>query len=94
MEWSDGAIVLSVRPYGETAAILEVLTREHGRHLGLVHGGASRKTRAILQAGNTIHAIMGMWMDGWGIEISETILVTRNGCEALTKMRREIHQKP
>ena len=55
MEWSDGAIVLSVRPYGETAAILEVLTREHGRHLGLVHGGASRKTRAILQAGNTVH---------------------------------------
>jgi Xaa-Pro aminopeptidase len=47
----------------------------------------------VLQPGNTLHSIMGMWMDGWGIEISETILVTRNGCETLTKLPREIHQK-
>ncbi len=55
MEWSDDAIVLFVRPHGETAAILEALTRAHGRHLGLVHGGASRKAKAVLQAGNTVH---------------------------------------
>src|SRR5262249_12773763 len=48
----------------------------------------------VLQPGNTLHAIMGMWMDGWGIEISETILVTPNGCETLTKLPREIHHKP
>jgi Xaa-Pro dipeptidase len=47
----------------------------------------------VLQPGNTLHSIMGMWMDGWGIEISETILVTRNGCETLTKLPRQIHQK-
>ena len=56
MEWSDDAIVLSVRAHGESAAILEALTREHGRHLGLVHGGASRKARAALQPGNTLRA--------------------------------------
>jgi DNA repair protein RecO (recombination protein O) len=56
MEWSDDAIVLALRPHGETAAILEVLTREHGRHLGLVYGGASSKRRAFLQPGNRIHA--------------------------------------
>ncbi len=55
MEWSDEAIVLSVRPYGETSAIVEALTREHGRHLGLVHGGASRKAKAMLQPGNSLH---------------------------------------
>ena len=55
MEWADEALVLSVRPYGETAAIVEALTHQHGRHLGLVHGGASRKTRAMLQPGNSLH---------------------------------------
>jgi Xaa-Pro dipeptidase len=34
-----------------------------------------------------------MWMDGWGIEVSETILVTAGGCETLTKFPREIHVK-
>jgi Xaa-Pro aminopeptidase len=48
----------------------------------------------ILQPGNTIHSIMGMWMDGWGIEISETILVTESGCETLAKLPREIFVKP
>lgn len=55
MEWSDDAIVLSVRPHGESSAILETLTRRHGRHLGLVRGGASRRSRPSLQPGNTLH---------------------------------------
>src|ERR1041385_5900889 len=55
MEWADQGIVLAVRPYGETSAIVEALTHLHGRHLGLVHGGASRKTKAILQPGNSLH---------------------------------------
>jgi len=56
MEWSDDGIVLSVRPHGETAAIAELLTRDHGRHLGLVHGGRSRRMRPVLQPGNAVHA--------------------------------------
>lgn len=55
MEWSDDAIVLSVRPHGESSAIVEVLTHGHGRHLGLVRGGASRRARPSLQPGNTLH---------------------------------------
>jgi DNA repair protein RecO (recombination protein O) len=54
MDWSDEAIVLSVRNHGETSAILEALTREHGRHLGLVYGGTSGKRRAVLQPGNSV----------------------------------------
>jgi DNA repair protein RecO (recombination protein O) len=54
MEWSDDAIVLSVRPHGESSAILEALTRAHGRHLGLVRGGASRRSKPVLQPGNTV----------------------------------------
>jgi DNA repair protein RecO (recombination protein O) len=56
MEWSDEAIVLHVRPHGETAAVAEVLTRDHGRHLGLVYGGRSRRMRPVLQIGNHVAA--------------------------------------
>ena len=56
MEWSDSAIVLSSRPHGENGVIVELLTREHGRHLGLVRGGASRRIRPTLQPGNTLDA--------------------------------------
>ena len=56
MEWSDEGVILSVRPHGETGAVRELFTRAHGRHLGLVHGGRSRKLRPILQTGNHIDA--------------------------------------
>jgi ectoine hydrolase len=49
--------------------------------------------KTVLQPGNVIHAILGMWMDGWGIEVSETILVTDSGNETLTQLPREIHGK-
>jgi DNA repair protein RecO (recombination protein O) len=54
LEWNDDAIVLSVRVHGESGAILEALTRNHGRHLGLVRGGVSRRSRPVLQPGNTV----------------------------------------
>ena len=57
MEWSDDAIVLSLRPHGENAGILEALTRAHGRHLGLVRGGGASKGRAMLQPGNRVKLI-------------------------------------
>lgn len=56
MEWSDEGMILSVRPHGETGAVLELFTRRNGRHLGLVHGGRSRKLRPILQIGNHVEA--------------------------------------
>lgn len=56
MHWSDEAIVLSARPHGETATIAVLLTRDHGRHAGLVHGGQGRKARGIYQTGNRVSA--------------------------------------
>lgn len=54
MEWSERAIVLGTRKHGETDLILEVMTADHGRHLGLVRGGRSRKQQPVLQPGNEL----------------------------------------
>ena len=56
MEWIDEGIVLGVKRHGETSIILELMTRVHGRHLGLVRGGSGPRLRGILQAGNTVRA--------------------------------------
>ncbi len=54
MQWVDEAIVLGVKRHGEGSAILEVMTREHGRHLGLVRGAAGVRLRPVLQPGNRV----------------------------------------
>ena len=56
MQWTDEGFVLGVRRHGEANAILELLTREHGRHLGLVRGGAGSRMRPVLQPGNRVNA--------------------------------------
>jgi DNA repair protein RecO (recombination protein O) len=56
MEWIDEGIVLGVKRHGETSIILELMTRAHGRHLGLVRGGSGSRLRGILQPGNTVRA--------------------------------------
>ncbi len=54
MEWTGRGVVLTTRKHGENDVILEVLTPEHGRHLGLVRGGRSRRHRPVLQPGNEL----------------------------------------
>src|SRR5205823_6861585 len=56
MEWRDTGFVLAVRRHGESALIAELLTREHGRHAGLVRGGQSPRRRALLQPANQVIA--------------------------------------
>jgi DNA repair protein RecO (recombination protein O) len=54
VEWRDDAIVLSARPHGETSVLASVLTRDHGRHPGLVRGGVGRAARGLWQPGNRL----------------------------------------
>jgi DNA repair protein RecO (recombination protein O) len=56
MHWTDDALVLGARRHGEAGVVLELLTRAHGRHLGLVHGGRSQKLQPVLQPGNSVQA--------------------------------------
>src|SRR5216683_1198624 len=63
MEWIDSGIVLGVRRHGEANAIVELMTREHGRHLGLVRGGAGSRMRPVLQPGNSVRAVWRARLD-------------------------------
>ncbi len=54
MDWQDVGFVLSASRFGDTDAVLEVLTENHGRHMGLVKGGLSKTRRAMLQPGNQV----------------------------------------
>ncbi|MGV3634300.1 MAG: DNA repair protein RecO [Pseudorhodoplanes sp.] len=56
MQWSDDGFVLGIRRHGEANAILELMTRDHGRHLGLVRGGAGSRMRPVLQPANAVRA--------------------------------------
>ena len=51
MEWREEGLLLAARRHGESSVIIEVLTCDHGRHAGVVRGGASRKTAPFLQPG-------------------------------------------
>jgi len=63
MQWTDEGIVLGVKRHGETSVILELMTPAHGRHLGLVRGGAGRRMRGVLQPGNAVRATWGARLD-------------------------------
>ena len=51
IEWRDEGVLLAVRKHGENAVIIDVLTQSHGRHAGVVRGGAGRKQAPVLQPG-------------------------------------------
>lgn len=48
-------MVLTTRQHGENDIILEAMTLDRGRHLGLVRGGRSKRHRPVLQPGNELH---------------------------------------
>lgn len=54
MDWRDEALLIAVRRHGESAAIIEVFTPAHGRHAGVVRGGAGRRLAPALQPGTQL----------------------------------------
>lgn len=57
IEWRDEGAVLAARAHGETSMIVDVLTAEHGRQIGVLRGGASRKMAATLQPGSQVSLV-------------------------------------
>jgi DNA repair protein RecO (recombination protein O) len=86
MDWSDEGIFLGGKPLGEANLIAEILTLEHGRHLGLVRGGRSRRIRPTLQPGNLVRvtwrARLSEHLGGFNVELMEA-----HGARALDDAR-------
>lgn len=57
MEWAERGLILGLKKHGETSVILELMTRGHGRHLGVVRGGRSKTMQPVLQPGNEVEAV-------------------------------------
>ena len=64
MEWTGDGYILAAKPHGETSCIVNVFTKDKGRHAGIVRGGRSRRMRPILQAGNKVRV-------RWNARLSE-----------------------
>src|SRR5579863_8670394 len=64
MQWQDEGVMLAARPHGESALIVQLLTRGHGRHAGLVRGGQGAKLRGTYQIGNRLSV-------AWNARLSE-----------------------
>ena len=52
MKWQDRGIIVSIKKYGESSLILNLLTENHGLHSGLVRNSISKKNRNTYQIGN------------------------------------------
>ena len=63
MEWRDEAVIIGLKRHGETSVILEAMTRGHGRHLGMVRGGRSRRQAPVMQPGNSVDLIWRARLD-------------------------------
>lgn len=63
MEWTDEGTIIGLKAHGESAVILEVMTRDHGRHLGRVRGGRSQKAQPALQPGNAVSLVWRARLD-------------------------------
>src|SRR5690625_619914 len=49
--------------------------------------------QTILQPNMVFHMIPGIWLNSYGVEISETFIVTENGCEVLSDVERKLFIK-
>jgi ectoine hydrolase len=47
----------------------------------------------VLEPNMTFHLMLGMWMEGWGFELSDTVRVTESGCEVLADVPRQLFVK-
>ena len=56
MQWSDNAIVLFAHKHGESSAIIQLMTSEHGLYNGMVRNVSGKAKRGIYHAGNKVFA--------------------------------------
>ena len=55
MTWDDIGFLLSKNRYNENSLIVEIYTKNHGKIVGLIFGGTSKKIKSYLQIGNKLY---------------------------------------
>lgn len=58
-----------------------------GEHTVSLRGGE----QTLIEQNMVLHVMLGMWLDDWGMEISETVAITGSGVECLTQFPRDVH---
>jgi ectoine hydrolase len=49
--------------------------------------------KTVLEPGMTFHFMPGLWLDDWGFEITESILITDTGVETFCNTPRKLFVK-
>ena len=98
MDWQDEGCIIAVRAHGESAAIIEVFTAAHGRHAGVVRGGASRRMAAVLQPGSQVtvqwHARLSEHIGVFSVEplhLRSALMADRLALAGLTAICAMVH---
>ncbi|MBT4880328.1 MAG: DNA repair protein RecO [Alphaproteobacteria bacterium] len=52
MDWRDEGFILRTTKHGETSLLVSILTKDHGRHMGITRKSRSSKMSSGLQLGN------------------------------------------
>ena len=55
MSWDDTGFLLSKNRYNENSLIVEIFTKNHGKVVGIIFGGTSKKIKNYLQIGNQLY---------------------------------------
>jgi len=54
LRWQEEGLLLDVRRYGETSALIDVFTMSLGRRMGLLKGAFNKKNKSVIQPGNQL----------------------------------------
>ena len=55
MNWIDEGFLINKNRYSENSLIAEIYTKDHGKIVGIIFGGTSKKIKNYLQIGNKLH---------------------------------------
>ena len=55
MRWQGEGILLDVRAYGESSALIDIFTLSFGRRVGLLKGALNKKNKSVVQPGNQLY---------------------------------------
>ena len=54
MRWQGEGLLLAVRKYGESSALIDVFTMSLGRRVGLLRGAFNKHNKSVIQPGNQL----------------------------------------